>query len=107
VETKETPLLRGVVSMAKVTPTIGAKENEAAFEARIVNAANLLVGNYHVVERNAYTGLQHGWLNHNFELADMRCQPHPEPVPWKRKATATSSWLRFRLCRRPARNGGA
>jgi hypothetical protein len=60
VETKETTLTRVVVPMPKVTPSIGVKENESMFETRIVNAANLLVGKYNVVEQNAYTGLWYG-----------------------------------------------
>jgi hypothetical protein len=57
---KETPLLKVLVPMLKVTPTIGNKESEAAFNALIVVAANLLVSNYNVMEHNAYTGLQYG-----------------------------------------------
>jgi hypothetical protein len=60
VEKKETPLLRVVVPMLKVTPAIGMKETESTFETRIVNATNLLVGKYNVVEHNAYTGLRYG-----------------------------------------------
>jgi hypothetical protein len=60
VERKKTPLLKVEVPMMKVTPTIGKQESEAAFEARIVAAANLLVGNYCVPEHNSYTGLWHG-----------------------------------------------
>jgi hypothetical protein len=60
VEMKETPLSKVVVPMPKVTPTIGTKESEAAFETRIVNTANLLVNDYNVMEHNAYTGLHHG-----------------------------------------------
>jgi hypothetical protein len=45
--------------MPKVTLTIGNQESEAAFEAWIIVAANLLVGNYNVMERNSYRGLQH------------------------------------------------
>jgi hypothetical protein len=60
VEMKETPLSKVVVLMPKVTPIIGTKESEAAFEARIINVVNLLVGNYNVAEHNAYTGLHYG-----------------------------------------------
>jgi hypothetical protein len=60
VETKETPLSKVTMPMLKVTPIIGMKESEAVFEMRIINAHNLLVGNYNVVEHNAYTGLRHG-----------------------------------------------
>jgi hypothetical protein len=73
VETKETPLLRVIVPMPKVTLAIGAKEIESVFETWIVNAANLLVGKYNVVEHNDYTELWHGRLNHAFELAGVPC----------------------------------
>jgi hypothetical protein len=55
-----------------------------------VNAANLLVGKYNVVEHNAYTRLQHGRHNHIFELAGVLCQPRLEPIPRKRKPTTKS-----------------
>jgi hypothetical protein len=48
VETKETPLSKVVVLKSKVTPVIGMKDSEATFETHIINAANLLVGNYNV-----------------------------------------------------------
>jgi hypothetical protein len=76
--------------MPNVTLAIGVKETESTFETRIVNAAKLLVGKYNVLEHNAYTKLRHGQLNRVFELAGMLCQPHLEPIPIKRKATATS-----------------
>jgi hypothetical protein len=57
---KETPLSKVVVMMPKVTPAIEAKESEVAFETRIMNTTNLLVGKYNVAEHNAYTGLRHG-----------------------------------------------
>jgi hypothetical protein len=60
VETKETPLLKVVVPRPKVTPVIGTKESEASFKMRIMNAANLLVGNYNVAGHNGYTGFWHG-----------------------------------------------
>jgi hypothetical protein len=60
VEAKESPLSKDVVSMPQVTPVIEAQEPGAAFEARIVNAVNLLVGNYNIMEHNAYRGLRHG-----------------------------------------------
>jgi hypothetical protein len=78
--------------MPKVTLTIGNQESEAAFEAWIIVAANLLVGNYNVMERNSYTGLRHAWLNHVFELAGVLCEPHLEPIaraPRKQKGAAT------------------
>jgi hypothetical protein len=87
---KETPLSRVVVPMPKVTSAIGVKETELSIETQIVNAANLLVGKYNVVEHNAYTRLQHGQLNHVFELAGVLCLPRLKPIPRKRKATTTS-----------------
>jgi hypothetical protein len=80
VETKETPLSRVVVSMLKVTLSIGVKETESVFETWVVNVANLLVGKYIIMEHNAYTGLRYGQLNRVFELAGVLCQPHVEPV---------------------------
>jgi hypothetical protein len=59
-ETKETPLSKVVVPMPKVTPTIGAQELVVAFKKQIMNAANLLVGNYNIAKHNAYKGLRHG-----------------------------------------------
>jgi hypothetical protein len=56
VETKETQLLKVIVPMPKVTPIIGEKQLGAAFEKRIIHAANLLVGNYNITEHNACTG---------------------------------------------------
>jgi hypothetical protein len=44
VEAKESPLSKVFVLMPHVTPVIGAQEPGAAFEARILNAVNLLVG---------------------------------------------------------------
>jgi hypothetical protein len=60
VEKKETPLSKVMVPMPKVTPTIAKQESKAAFEAWIVAAANLLVGNYYITGNNTYMGLQHG-----------------------------------------------
>jgi hypothetical protein len=60
VETKESPLLKVVVPMPQIVVTIGTEESRAKFEARIMNAANLLVGKYSVAEHNAYQGLRHG-----------------------------------------------
>jgi hypothetical protein len=66
VETGEYPLSKVVVLIPQVDAAIGTKESGAKFEARIVHATNLLVGNYNVVEHKAYQGLQHGWLNRVF-----------------------------------------
>jgi hypothetical protein len=74
------------VHMPQVTPVIGAQEVGAAFEARMANAASLLVGNYNITEHNAYKGIRHGRLNRVFELASVVCQPCPEPIVRKRKA---------------------
>jgi hypothetical protein len=60
VETKETPLSKVVVLMPQVTPIIGAQELRVAFEARILNAASLLVGNHNIAKHNADKGLRHG-----------------------------------------------
>jgi hypothetical protein len=73
------PLTKVMVPMLKVTPTIGAQESEAAFDKRIVNAANLLVDNYNIIEHNAYKGHRHGQLNHVFELVSLLCRPRLEP----------------------------
>jgi hypothetical protein len=59
--------------MLRVALAIGSKESEAAFETRIITAANLLVDNSNAMKHNAYTGLQYGRLNHIFELADVLC----------------------------------
>jgi hypothetical protein len=56
----------------------------------IVNVANLLVGNYNVVEHNAYQGLRHGRLNRIFELARVLYQPRPEPIVQKHKPPAAT-----------------
>jgi hypothetical protein len=75
VETKESPLLKVVAPVSQVDAAIGTEESGAKFEARIMNAANLLVGNYNVAEHKAYQGLRHGLLNHIFELTRVLCQP--------------------------------
>jgi hypothetical protein len=90
VETKESPLSKVVVLMPQIDAAIRTEESRVEFAVCIVNTANLLVGNYNVVEHNAYQGLQHGWLNHVFKLAGVLCQPRPNPIVWKRKpAVAT------------------
>jgi hypothetical protein len=60
VKRKESPLLKVVVPMPQINTVIGADESGARFEARIINAANLLVGKYNVAEHNTYQGLRHG-----------------------------------------------
>jgi hypothetical protein len=93
VETKETPLLKVVVPMPRVTPVIGIKESRATFETWTIQAANLLVGNYNIAEHKAYTRLRHGWINRVFELVGLLCQPRLELVSCasrKRKVVATA-----------------
>jgi predicted peptidase len=51
---KESPLSKVMVLMPQFDTVIRTEELGAKFEARIVNAVNLLVGNYNIVERNAY-----------------------------------------------------
>jgi hypothetical protein len=77
------------------------------FEARIVNAANLLVGNYNVAEHNTYQGLRHGRLNHVSILAGVLCQPRPEPNMQKHKSdgavpvlTLRKAWGKWRRGRK-------
>jgi hypothetical protein len=90
VEMKESPLLMVVVPMPQIDVAIGTEESRAKFEACIMNAVNLLAGNYNVAEHNAYQVLQHGWLNHVFELAGVLCQPWPEPIVQKHKPAAAT-----------------
>jgi hypothetical protein len=80
VETKESPLSKVMVLMPLITVTIMEWESEAKFVAHVENAANLLVGNYNIVEHKAYQGLRYSRLNHIFELARVLCQPRPEPI---------------------------
>jgi hypothetical protein len=94
VERKETPLSKVMMPMPNVTPTIGKQKSEAAFKAWIVATANLLVGNYCMMELNSCMGLRHGLLNHVFELAGVLCQPRLEPiarVSKKRQAVAAAA----------------
>jgi hypothetical protein len=90
VETKESPLSKVVVLMPQINAAIRTEESRVKFEVCIVNTANLLVGNYNVVEHNTYHGLQHGWLNHIFKLAGVLYQPRPDPIVWKRKPVAVT-----------------
>jgi hypothetical protein len=89
VETKESPLSKVIVSMPLITAALEEREYEAMFVARVENAANLLVGNYNIVEHNAYQGLRYGRLNRIFELVGVLCQPRPEPIMQKHKSAAT------------------
>jgi hypothetical protein len=66
VETNESPLSKDVAPMPQVDIFIGTQESQAEFEVRIASAANLLVGNYNVMEHNAYQGLRHRRLNRVF-----------------------------------------
>jgi hypothetical protein len=68
VETKESPMSKVVVLKPQVNTAIGTKESGAEFEARIVNAVNLLVGNYNVAEHNTYQGLGHGVTQSRFRV---------------------------------------
>jgi hypothetical protein len=83
VERKGSPLSKVMAPMPQVNPVIGAQDLGAAFEARIANAANLLVGNYNITEHNICKGL------HIFELAGVLCQPRPEPIVCKCKSAGT------------------
>jgi hypothetical protein len=83
----ESPLLKVTVLMPKVTLYIGEKEMEAAIEARIVTAANVLVGNYSAAEDNSCAMQpQHGWLNRVFEPGKKRKKA------WSRSVETTSKW---------------
>jgi hypothetical protein len=52
-EMKESLLSKVAVLMPQVATVIVAQESEAEFEPRIMNAVNLLVGNYNDAEHNA------------------------------------------------------
>jgi hypothetical protein len=88
VETKESPLSKVMVPMPQVTTVIGAQEPRVEFEAHIVNATNLLVGNYNITEHNPYKGIWHGRLNHILDLVGLLYQPRPKPIVQKRKSSA-------------------
>jgi hypothetical protein len=60
VERNESPMSKVMVPMPQVNPIIGAQEPGAAFEAQIVNAMNLLVGNYNITKHNTCKGLWGG-----------------------------------------------
>jgi hypothetical protein len=75
------PLSKVVVPMPQVTHVIVVQELGVTFEAWIVNAASLLMGNYNITKHNAYKGLRHGRLNQVFELAGVLCQPRPCDIP--------------------------
>jgi hypothetical protein len=55
-----------------------AQERGVEFEACIVSAANVPVGNYNITEHKVCQGLWHGRLNHVFELAGVLCQSRLE-----------------------------
>jgi hypothetical protein len=86
VERKESPLSNVLVPMPQITAVIREREPEDKFVVCIEDVANELVGRYNITEHNAYLGLRHGWLNHIFELTEILCQPHPEPIVRKRKS---------------------
>jgi hypothetical protein len=75
VERRESPILKVVVPMPKVTPIIVKQESEAALEARIEPASWQLLR-----EHNSCMGLWHGRFNRVFELAGVHYQPCPEPI---------------------------
>jgi hypothetical protein len=54
VEMKESPLSKVMVSMPRITASIGEWESEAKFVAHVENATNLFVGNYNIKENKAY-----------------------------------------------------
>jgi hypothetical protein len=60
VETKESPLSKVVVPMPQIDAAVKTDESRAKFGVRIMNALNLMVGNYNVAEHNSYQGLRHG-----------------------------------------------
>jgi hypothetical protein len=92
VERMESPLSKVIMPMSKVTAIIGKQDTGVAFEARIVVAANQLVGNYNMLEHRACVSpLQHSRLNDVKELVDMNYEARVEPlarVTKKRHAAA-------------------
>jgi hypothetical protein len=94
VGTKESPLSKVVVPMPQIDAAIKTEESRAEFEARIMNTANLLVGNYNVAEHNSYQGLWHGRFNHIFKLASVLCQPRSKPIVRKYKPAVMAPVLR-------------
>jgi hypothetical protein len=92
VETKEDPLSKVIVPKLQVTAVIGEKETLAAFEARVVAAANVLVGNYIPIgHKSCMTQLRHGWLNRVFELVGVTCWPRAEPLARKCRGAAEAA----------------
>jgi hypothetical protein len=87
VETKESPLSKLMVLMPLVTASIGERESEAQFVARVKDAMNQLIGKYKITEHNAYQVLRHERRNHIFKFTEVLCQPQPEPIVWKHKST--------------------
>jgi hypothetical protein len=77
----ESPHSKVSVSVLKVTTIIGKQETGVAFEARIVAAVNVLVGNYSLTEDHAcITQLRHGRFNHVFDMVGVKYQLRAEPV---------------------------
>jgi hypothetical protein len=99
-----------VVPMQRVTVVIKAQEPGVEFKARIVSAANVLVGNYNITEDKASQGLRHGRLNRVFKLARVFYRPRPKPMVQKRKSAsavlalaqkgASGKWRRPRVSSR-------
>jgi hypothetical protein len=79
--------------MSQITATIGEQESEARFVVRIGYATNQLIGKYNIAEHNTYQGLQHGRLNHIFELARVLCPTRLEPIMQKCKPAAAGMVL--------------
>jgi hypothetical protein len=60
VERRESPLSKVMAPVLQGNPIIGEQEPGDVFEARIVSAANVLVGNYNMTEHNTYKELWGG-----------------------------------------------
>jgi hypothetical protein len=78
--------------MPQVTTAIGEKEMLTAFEARVVAAANVLVGTYSLTEhKSCMTQLRYGRLNRVFELAGVACRSRAEALARKRGCVAATA----------------
>jgi hypothetical protein len=69
----------------------GATESPAMFVACNEKAANELVGQYNLVEHNAYHGLHHGRINPVFEIAGFLCRAYPELAGPKRQVKSSDT----------------
>jgi hypothetical protein len=54
VERKESPRSKVVVQMLQITAALGERESEAKFVAHIEDATNELIGQYIIMQHNAY-----------------------------------------------------